>query len=130
VVKFSNQSKMRWFLLSQLKFTSSTSIHQIAFDGCNFEVLYLLYPMLVFNIIYWITFSIQYSFCGKIFMSIQVVLNIWEQFKVQNPDIFLLQLTLATCFFFIWCLYLIKKLEKAAHTSLVCVAKILYQSKK
>jgi len=62
-------------------------------------------------------------------MSIQVVLNVWEQFKVQNPDIFGLQWTLATCFFFIHCLFLMIVFVKVALTSLVCLAKISINQK-
>jgi len=36
-------------------------------------------------------FPLKSSYCGKIFMSIQVVLNAWEQFEVQNLHIFALQ---------------------------------------
>jgi len=28
------------------------------------------------------------TYFGKIFRPIQVVLNVWEQFEVQNPNIF------------------------------------------
>jgi len=56
-----------------------------------------------------ITFPMKPSYCNKIFMSIQVVLNVWDQFKVQNPNIFGLQWILATCFFFIQCLFPINK---------------------
>jgi len=49
--------------------------------------------MLVFNFYKknWLLFFIKSTYCGKIFMSIEVVLNAWEQFEVQNPDIFALQ---------------------------------------
>jgi len=63
-------------------------------------------------------------------MSIQVVLNVWEQFEVQNPNIFGLQRISTTCFFFIQCPFPIIVFEKVAHTSLVGVAEISYQSKK
>jgi len=33
-------------------------------------------------------FPLKSSYFDKIFMSIQVVLNVWEQLEVQNPDIF------------------------------------------
>jgi len=86
--------------------------------------------MLVFNQIFWILFPLKSSYCGKNFVSIQVVLNVWEQFEVQNPHIFALQWTLATYNFFIHCLFPIIFVGKVAHTSLVCVVKISYQSKK
>jgi len=62
-------------------------------------------------------------------MSIQVVLNVWEQFEVQNLDIFGLQWILVAHFFFIQCLLPIIFIEKVVYTSLVCVVKILYQFK-
>jgi len=108
---------------SQSKFTGSIWVHQTACDGCNFGGLYLLHQMLVFNKICWVFFPLKSSYCGKIFMSIQVVLNVWEQFEVQNPGIFGLHWTSVAYFFFIQCLFLIKKFGKVAHTSLVCVAK-------
>jgi len=42
---------------------------------------------LVFNQMCWIMFSLKSSYCGKIPMPIQGVLNVWEQFKVQNPNL-------------------------------------------
>ena len=63
-------------------------------------------------------------------MSIQVVLNAWEQFEVQNPDIFALQWTSAAYNFFRQGLFSIIFVGKVAHTSLVLVVKISYQSKK
>jgi len=57
-------------------------------------------------------------------MSIQVVLNVWEQFEVQNPDIFALQQTLAAYNFFTQVPFSIKLVGRIAHTSLVCVVKI------
>jgi len=70
----------------------------------------------------------EVCYCGKIFMSIQVVLNVWEQFEVQNPDIFELQWTSAACFF-IQCKSPIVFFGKVVHISLVYMDKILYQSK-
>jgi len=63
-------------------------------------------------------------------MSIQVVLNVWEQFEVQNPNILGSQWTLAAYNFFIQGPFSKKIVGKVAPTSLVCVAKITYQSKK
>jgi len=63
-------------------------------------------------------------------MSIKVVLNVWEQFEVQNPHIFTLQWTLVAYNFFIHGPFSIIFVEKVAHTSLVVVVKISYQSKK
>jgi len=68
-------------------------------------------------------FPLNSSYCGKNFMSIQVVLNVWEQFKVQNLDIFGLHWTLTACFFFIQCTFPINFLGKVAHTSLVFIVK-------
>jgi len=79
-VKFSNQSKIQKFLGSQSKFIGSIWVHQTAFEGCNFGGFYLQ-PMFVFNKIYWVMFPLKSSYCGKFFMSIQDVLNIWEKFK-------------------------------------------------
>jgi len=74
--------------------------------------------------------SLKFNYCGKIFMSIQIVLNVWEQFEFPNLDIFELQWTLVTYFFFIQCPFPIMFFGQVAHTSLVCVAKSLDQSKK
>jgi len=63
-------------------------------------------------------------------MTIQVDLNVWEQFKVQNLDIFALQFTLVAYSFFVEGLFSIIFVGKVVHTSLVCVVKISYQSKK
>jgi len=63
-------------------------------------------------------------------MSIQVVLNVWKHFKVQNPDIFALQWTLAAYNFFIHGPFSIIFVLKVANSSLVCVVKISYQLKK
>jgi len=79
--------------------------------------------MLVFNQICWVLFSLESSYYGKIFMSIQVVLNVWEQFEVQNPHIFALQWTLATYNFFIQGPFSIIFVGKVAHTSLIFVLK-------
>jgi len=73
-------------------------------------------------------FSLKSSYCGKIFMSIQVVLNVWEQFKVQNLDIFGLQWTLGSSFLLHTMSISNNFFEKVAHTSLVCVIKVSYQS--
>jgi len=105
-------------------------VHKTTFDGCNFGGLYLFHKMFVFNKICCAVFPLKSSYCGEIFMSIRVVLNFWEQFEVQNPDIFGLQWTLAAYFFFIQCPFPIRIVVKVAHTSLVCVAKIWDQSKK
>jgi len=88
VVNFSDKSKIYWFFVSQSKLRGSIWVHQTAFDGCNFGDLYLLHLIIVFNKICWIMFPLKSSYCSKISMSIQVVLNAWEQFKVQNPNIF------------------------------------------
>jgi len=112
VVKFSNESKMYWFFVNQSKFSSSIWVHHTTFDGCNFRRLYLFHPMFIFNKICWIMFHLKSSYCGKNSMSIQVVLNVWEQFKIQNPNIFGLQWILAACFFFIQCVFLMGFLEK------------------
>jgi len=63
-------------------------------------------------------------------MSIQIIQNVWEQLEVQNPDIFALQSTSTDYNFFIQGPFTKKSVEKVAHTSLVFVIKILYQSKK
>jgi len=65
-----------------------------------------------------------------IFMSIQVVLNVWEQFKLQYPHISALQWTLVGYNFFIQGPFSIIFIGKIVHTSLVCMVKISYQSKK
>jgi len=86
--------------------------------------------MLVFNKICWVLFPIKSTYCSKIFMSIQVVLNAWEQFEVQNLDIFAIHWTSAAYNFFIQGLFSIIFVGKVEHTSLVLVVKIPYQSKK
>jgi len=97
--KFQTNPKCNDFLkaiwISQVQF-EFTKLH---FDD-NFKGLYLLHPMFFSNKICWIMFPLKSNYCRKKFMSIQV-LNVWEQFKVQNPDIFGLHWTLAACFFFI-----------------------------
>jgi len=104
-----------------------TKLH---FDDYNLGALYVLHLMFVFNNKFWFIIPLKSSCCGKILLSIQVVLNVWKQFEVQNLNIFGLQRTLAAWFFFIQCPFLIKFFEKVAHTSLFCVVKIPYQSKK
>jgi len=47
--------------------------------------IYLLHAIFVFNKKNW---GYLDMYCSKIFMSILVVLNVWEQFEVQNLDIF------------------------------------------
>jgi len=47
---------------SQVQF-EFTKLH---WDGCNFGGLYLFHQMLVFNKIYWMTFPLKSSYCGKI----------------------------------------------------------------
>jgi len=49
LVKFLDQSKMYWFIISQLEFRSSIWGHQIARDVCSFRGLYLLHTIFVFN---------------------------------------------------------------------------------
>jgi len=56
-------------------------------------------------------------------------LNVWEQFKVQNLEIFALQWTSAAYNFFIHGPFSIIFVGKVAYTSLVYVVKISYQSK-
>jgi len=82
---------------SQIQF-EFTTLHS---NGCNFGGLYLFHQMSIFNQICWVLFFLKSNYCGKFFMSIQVFLNVWEQFKVQNPHIFALQQTLAAYNFFI-----------------------------
>jgi len=130
VVKFSDQSKMYSCFGSQSKFTGSIRVHQTAFDGCNLGGLYLLHQIFFFNNIFWIFFPFKPTYCGKIFMSIWVVLNFWEQFEVQNPHIFALQWTLMAYNFFIKGPFSIIFLGKVGHTSLVFLVKISYQYKK
>ena len=50
------------------------------FDGSNFGGLYLLHPKSVFNKTCWVEFPLKSSYHGKIFMSIHVVMNVWESF--------------------------------------------------
>jgi len=83
-----------------------------------------------FKIFFWFFFPLRYSYCSIIFMSIQVVLNVWEQYIVQNPQIFALQWTSAACNFFIQGSFSIIFVGKVAHTSLVFVVKFSYQFKK
>jgi len=129
VVKFLDQSKMYWFFVSQSKFKSSIWVHQTALDGCNFGSLYFLHSMFVFNKVYWFIFPFKSSYCGNIFMSIQVVLNIWEQFEVIPTFLDYSELQwLVSSSYSLYFQYI--KIEKVAHTSLVCVFKISYQSKK
>jgi len=56
-------------------------------------------------------------------MSIQVVLNAWEQFEVENPHIFALQGTSVAYYFFIKGPFSIKLVGKVAYTILVFVVK-------
>jgi len=85
--------------------------------------------MFIFNKMCWDLFPLKSCYCGKIFMSIQVVLNVWEQFKVQHLDIFALQWT-SVAHNFIKGPFSIIFVGKIAHTSLVYVVKISYQSKR
>jgi len=39
----------------------------------------------------WVLLPLKSGFYGKIFMSIQAAMNVWEQFEVQNPNSFALQ---------------------------------------
>jgi len=111
---------------SQVQFEFA-SLH---YDGCNLGGLYLFIKCSFSIKICEVLFSLKSSYYGKIFMSSQVVLNVWEQFKVQNPYIFALQWTLAAYNFFIQGPLSIIFVGKIAHTSLVFVIKISYQSKK
>jgi len=86
--------------------------------------------MFVFNKICSILFPLRSSYCGKNFILVQVVLNVWEQFEVQNPNIFALQWTLAAYNFLTQGSFSKKFVGKVVHTSLVSVVKNLYQSKK
>jgi len=86
--------------------------------------------MFVFNKTCWVWFPLKSSYCGKIFMSTQVVLNAWEQFEVKNPHIFALQWTSTAYNFSILGFFSVIFVGKVAHTSLVFVVKIPYQSKK
>ena len=117
---------MRAIRSSQVQF-EFTSLH---YDGCNFGGLYLSHQMFVFNKNCWVLFPIKPSYCGEIFMSIQVVLNVWEHFEVQNPDIFALQWTSAAYNFFIHGPFSIIFVGKVAHTGLVYKNKISYESKR
>jgi len=110
---------------SQVQF-EFTTLH---WDGCNFGGLSLFHQMLVFNQICWVLFPMKSTYCGKIFMSIQVVLNAWNQFEVLNLDICALQWTSAA-YNFIKGLFSIFFVGKVAHTSLVLVVKFSYQYKK
>jgi len=103
---------------------------EIAFDRYNFGSLYLLHQMFVFNQICWVLVPLKSCYCGKIFMSIQVVLNVWEEFKVQHPHIFALHWTSVAYNFFIHGPFSIIFVGKVAHTILVCVVKISCQYKK
>ena len=85
--------------------------------------------MFVFNKNYWVRFPLKSSCYSKIFMSIQIVGNVWESFEVLNLDIFGLQWTLAAYFSFIKYYFPIKIIVKVAYTSLVYVAEISFQSK-
>jgi len=78
----------------------------------QFKVLYLFHQMFVFNKICWVSPPLKSSYCRKIFMSIQVVLNSWEQFEVQNPHIFALLWSSAAYNFFIYGPFSIFLLEK------------------
>jgi len=98
--------------------------------AANFGGLYLFHQVFVFNIIWWVFPLLKSSYCGKNFISIQVILNVWEQFEVQNPHIFALLWTLAAYNFFIQGHFPIIFVGKVEHTSLVFVIKISYQSKK
>jgi len=118
LVNFLDQYKMDWFSVSQSKFKGSIWVHQIAYDACNFGGLYLLCSIFIFHKICWVVFPLKSSYCGIIFSSIQVVLNVWEQFEVQNPNIFKLLWTLATSPFFVHYLFSIIVFEKVVHTIL------------
>jgi len=74
--------------------------------------------------------TLKSSYCGKNFMSIHTVLNVCEQFEVQNSHIFALQWTLVAYNFFIHGLFLVFFIGKVVHTSLVFFGKISYQSKR
>jgi len=63
-------------------------------------------------------------------MSIQIVWNVWKQFKVQNSDIFALQWTSAAYNFFTKGLFSIIFVKKVAHTSVFYMVKLSYQYKK
>jgi len=98
---------------------AATSKACIFFIKCSFSIK-----------ICWVLFPLKSIYWGKIFMSIQVVLNVWEQFQVQNPDIFALQWTSIAYNFFIQGFFSIIFVEKVMHTNLVSMIKISYQSKK
>jgi len=130
MVKFSNQSKMYWVCDNHSKFIGSIWVHHIAFWWLQLQGIVSFHRMFIFKEICWVLFSLWSNYCGKIFISIQAVLNVWEQFKVQNPEIFALKWTSAAYNFFIQGSFSIIFVEKVAHTSLVFVVKISYQSKK
>jgi len=56
-------------------------------------------------------------------------LNVWEQFEVQNPDIFVVQWALTTYIFFIKGPFSIIFVGIVVHNNLVSMAKVSYQSK-
>jgi len=61
VVKVLDQLKMYCYFVSQLKFKGSIQVHQTTFDGYNFEGLYLLHPLFVYNKICWVMFPLKSS---------------------------------------------------------------------
>jgi len=102
--------QMFWELIEVHKFNLSL---QNCIWWLHFKGLYLLHHIFVLNKICLDMFPLNSSYCGIIFISIQGVWNVWEQFEVQNPDIFGLHWTLVAYFFFIQCPFLINKnLEK------------------
>jgi len=91
----------------------------IFFIKCSFSIKFC-----------WVLFSLKSSYCDKIFMSIQVVLNVWSNLKFKIHT-FLHYNELRWLYnFFIQGLFSIIFVGKFVHTSLVFVVKISYQSKK
>jgi len=90
--------------------TVATSRSCISFIQCLFSIK-----------IYWVRFPVKSSFYGRISISIQVILNVWELVEVQNLKKTRLQWSLAACFFFIWCPFpILKNWEFFAYWSSLC----------
>jgi len=81
-------------LHANLEISPTVGVHRLnmtslncIFFGCSFGGLYLLHPIFAFNKICWVMFLLKSIYCDKIFMSIQVVLNVCgsnSKFKIHT----------------------------------------------
>jgi len=117
------------FFLSQSKFNHSIWVHQTAFDGCNFGRLYLLHPMFIFNKICRFMFPLKSSYCNKKFNVNPSCFECLGAIQSSNSWHFWITMNFGSLFLLHTLIpFLMNFFGKVAYTSLVCVAKISYQS--